>query len=241
MNYFANVCLHLSALLLPDVCAICGADADTERTVCKRCKETLPRPSQHRCPRCGNCSAASLPCGRCVATPPAFSRVISPFRFTSPIDHLVHQLKYGHDLRVARWFADEIADVLAADGVLSAPLADSALIIPMPLHPRRLSERGFNQSLEIARQVSRRTGIDLASKAVRRVIDTASQTTLDRDARRRNLKGAFECDSDLSNHRILVIDDVLTTGSSADELSATLRMHGAKDITIACGARTEHA
>jgi ComF family protein len=134
----------------------------------------------------------------------------------------VQALKYGGDLVVARVLGEALAKEVAAEGV--------DVIIPMPLSAQRLRERGFNQALEIARFVSRATGIPIATDACRRVLDTAAQAALPWNARARNVRGAFICDADLRDRTVAIVDDVMTTGATLDELAKNIRHAGAREI-----------
>jgi ComF family protein len=115
---------------------------------------------------------------------------------------------------------------------------DADAIVPMPLARGRLAERGFNQALEIARVVAARTSIPLLSLACRKVVDTPPQATLPWKERARNVRRAFVCDADLSGKRIAVVDDVLTTGATLNELARVLRRAGAVSVAGWVVART---
>lgn len=254
MNYFRNCCsppiaprvarlaarctAQLVDALLPQRCALCSqSSAGGGAAVCGDCQRALPRLPASCCPRCADFSAAGLLCGRCLTSPPAFDRVLSPFVYAEPVDVLIQALKYRHRLHLARWFGRQLAATLAAD-----PAGERFdAILPLPLHPARLKHRGFNQAIEIARPLARSLGRPLSRRAAVRVRDTAPQAALPREDRRRNLVGAFECVADFKDQAILVVDDVLTTGSSADELARVLKLHGARRVVVAAAARTLHA
>lgn len=108
----------------------------------------------------------------------------------------------------------------------------------MPLHPRRVRERGFNHASEIARAIARHFGLPLDAASVRRTRDTPPQQGLKHDARRRNVRGAFDCTGDVRGQHIALIDDVMTTGTSLDELAATLKKAGAREVSCWVAART---
>jgi predicted amidophosphoribosyltransferase len=111
-------------------------------------------------------------------------------------------------------------------------------VVPMPLHRTRLAERGFNQSLEIARHVARRLALPVDADAARRVLATTPQVDLPLDARARNVRGAFACEHRLDGLNIAVVDDVMTSGASLDELAATLKAAGAARVVNWVAART---
>jgi len=168
-------------------------------------------------------------CGACLSHVPRFDAITAAFVYEWPLAPLIQQYKYGGNLALARLFAHALGSRIAG-------AAD--LIIPMPLAPQRLAERGFNQALEIARLLSRRTGVNLATHACRRVRESAPQATLPWNERARNIRGAFVCDRDLRGLRVAVVDDVLTTGATLNELARNLRKAGALEIQGWVVART---
>jgi ComF family protein len=160
-------------------------------------------------------------CGACLAHPPRFIGVSAAFSYTWPLAPLIHHFKYGGNITLARLFARAIAERLGAR---------PDLLIAMPLTPQRLRERGFNQAHELAKTLSRDVDIPLASHAVRRVRDSAPQALLPWSERAKNVRRAFVCDSDLSGLSVAVVDDVLTTGSTLNELARNLLQAGAREV-----------
>ncbi len=150
------------------------------------------------------------------------------YRF--PLDRLIPRLKYRSQLAIAPLLGDCLLQTLAA-----APRPDC--LIPMPLHPARLRERGFNHASEIARRVSHQLGVPLALDLCQRVRDTPPQMSLKGDERRRNLRKAFSCVGDVRNRHIALLDDVMTTGTSLDELATTLKRAGAREVSCWVVAR----
>ena len=144
-------------------------------------------------------------------------------------DLTVQALKYGHQLALATWFGHQLAERLVA--------TDHDLLLPLPLHPLRLRTRGFNQSLEIARTMSKALGLPLATNSLIRVRATPPQAELPLKERGKNVRGAFEGTGDLTGKRILLVDDVMTTGSTLREAARILKLHGAGEITVAVAAR----
>ena len=144
---------------------------------------------------------------------------------------MIHAFKYGHQLALAEWFANRLAAKLCGQAFDS--------IIPMPLHPRRLCERGFNQAVEIARTLEKHLNIPVDRNSLQRCKATVPQASLPLKQRQTNIRGAFECRSDLSGQRILLIDDVMTSGASANECSRILQLHGATLIHVAIVARAQ--
>lgn len=214
--------------LLPQDCTLCGAPSGP-RHVCDGCAAELPWLGEV-CPQCALPSPGGRVCGRCLAAPPAFDATLACFAYAYPVDRLVQALKYGHRLPLARWFAERLIERLP-------PGLAADRVVAMPLHRSRLAERGFNQSLEIARHVARLSGIAPDPGAIRRVLHTAPQVDLPLDARARNVRGAFHCPAPLPGRALLVIDDVMTSGATLDELARTLKAAGAARVVNLVVAR----
>ncbi len=170
-------------------------------------------------------------CGACLRRPPAFDRTRAALAYRFPLDRLVPRLKYRGQLAIAPALADCLHRALDA-----APPPDC--VVPMPLHPARIRERGFNHAAEIARELARLRTLPLALDACRRVRDTPPQMQLKYDARRRNVRGAFACNDSVRGQHVAVIDDVMTTGTSLDALAATLKRAGAREVSCWVVART---
>jgi ComF family protein len=186
------------------------------------------------CALCGCRSPSGIVCDACESSLPRVppgSRVVATFEYRFPIDRLVRRFKFAGDLAIGRWLALQLADRVAGE-----PRPD-LLVVP-PLTRARLRERGFNQALEIARLVGKRHGIGCAVSVIARVREAPAQHSLGRRARQRNLKGAFRCDMRLDGLRIAVIDDVLTTGATAEALARELRRCGAAQVDVWTVART---
>jgi len=209
------------AAALPQDCVLCGAPSGA-RQVCGPCAAELPRLGES-CPRCALPSPGARVCGACLAAPPAYDATLACFAYAYPVDRLVQALKYGHRLPLARWFAAALAERIGG-----APCVDR--VIAMPLHRARLAERGFNQSLEIARRIASGAALALEVDGARRVLATAPQVGLPLDARARNVRGAFACPHRLDGLRVAVVDDVMTSGASLDELARTLKEAGAASV-----------
>lgn len=214
--------------MLPQQCLLCAAPA-VARALCADCYTRLPWLTAARCPQCALPTHDGRVCGACLAHPPRFDGVTAAFAYAWPLAPLIHHYKYAGNLALASVLAQALAARLAGG-------AD--LVIPMPLAPARLRSRGFNQALEIARVVSRVTGVPLAAHACRRVRDSTPQAALPWKERAKNIRGAFVCDADLSGMRVAVIDDVMTTGATLNELARNLRQAGAIEIQGWVVART---
>lgn len=208
-------------------CPLCGARSGPD-LLCAACTASLPALPEH-CPRCALPSPRGALCGRCLANPPLFDGTTALWLYEFPCDRLVQALKYRGWLALAPFFAR---------GLASRPLPAVDLIVPMPLHPDRLAQRGFNQATEIARNLAKRAPFVLASRGARRVRNTAPQTDLPHEERARNVRGAFACDLDLDGKSIGVVDDVMTTGATLNELSRVLKRAGAVRVENLVVARS---
>ena len=210
---------QLGAALLPQECLLCAAPAGNA-LLCPPCVAGLPRLPARVCPVCALPSPEGQRCGACLAAPPHFDATVAAFLYGFPLDRLVQALKYQHRLALAAWFAEAL---LAA----TPPPGRYDLLLPLPLAPLRLGERGFNQALEIARPLARAMALPLALDCCLRRGDSPPQAGLPWRARQRNVRGVFEARRDLTGKSLLVVDDVMTTGASLNELARTLKKQGA--------------
>lgn len=221
--------------LFPSLCPCCGGEGDRERLFCTGCYARLPF-NDHACCRCALPLPPAAPtgsiCGRCSRKRPLFQRTLAPLRYEAPINHLISSLKFNGRLQLLQPLANLLSSRLQG----SADLPD--LVIPVPLHPLRLRERGFNQSLEIARLVARKLQLQTDSRSVKRIRATASQTGLNEKERRRNLRAAFSISGDLRGGHVALLDDVITTGATLSELSHLLIRHGVGRVDLWALART---
>lgn len=219
---------RLHHILLPPTCLLCGAAGADGRDLCAGCAADLPC-NTSTCPVCALPLPAGQtgPCDPCRTHPPVYDRAFAPFRYRHPVDFLIRRLKFSGQLSHARLLGDLFADALAERG---GPWPDC--IIPVPLHPRRLRERGFNQALELARPITRRFQIPLLPKGLRRVRYTTPQTQLDARARQTNPLGAFALGQPLPGMRVALLDDVMTTSSTVAECARVLRAGNTADIEI---------
>ncbi len=216
----------IDALFAQD-CLLCAGESDAG-LLCQACRDDLPRLQGPSCPRCASPTTGEV-CGRCLKKSPHFDATLAAFRYEFPLDKLMLAFKYGHRLALADFFGDELATLargLAAD-----------LIVPLPLHRQRLRERGFNQALELARPVGTALALPIAASVCLRTRDTPAQAGLPLRRRIKNMRSAFHCTADLSGQRIVLVDDVMTTGASLNECARTLKMHGAAAVTLLVVAR----
>ena len=228
----------LADFVFPPYCAICsGPLAEGEQIVCERCwsqLEVLRGP--YCCPRCG------LPleedadgCPECSGKTFNFSgaKILAEF---GPISQgIIHLLKYAGKRSLGHRLGELLADVVSGDD----RSARADLIVPVPLHPSRLRERGYNQSALIARSMGRCMGTPVDERGLRRIRQTRTQTALTSEERRRNVAGAFEVRSPgrITGRRVLLVDDVLTTGATVDACAVALLDEGASEVFVAAVAR----
>lgn len=211
-------------------CILCGATA--RHDFCTACEMELPWFPKNHCPICLWPIPTSEVCGACLKKPPAFTRSIAALRYTFPVDALIRSLKYQSNLTIA----PILANLLLKYSNFSQLKPD--LILPMPLHSSRLKQRGFNQAVEISRPIAKQLNIRLMVDHCYRIRDTAPQADLPWSERRKNVHKAFQCDADLSGQHVAIVDDVMTTGTTLNELAKVLRQQGAIEISNWVIART---
>lgn len=223
-----DYCLSRTHCAVPQECLLCAAPA-LRRPLCEACHRRLPRLTTLRCPQCALPTTQGELCGGCLAHPPAYDSVTAAYAYGWPLSTVIQQFKYAGNLALTR---------LLAEAMLDAAPPEVDLLIPMPLAPARLRERGFNQALELARVASRLSKTPVAAAACRRVRDSAPQAMLPWHERAKNIRGAFVYAADLSGLRVAVVDDVLTTGATLNEIARTLRKAGAAEVHGWMVART---
>jgi ComF family protein len=215
--------------LFPRHCPVCAERlAPRGDWLCATCLTDL-RPLIHACPRCSVPLPASRVCGECLQTPPPVDAALAAFRYLPPVSQLIPQLKYHDGLHLVQPLA-----LALAEAARSRPPPDA--LLPVPLHPARLRERGFNQSLEIARHVGRALSLPLLARAARRTRATPPQQGLDERTRQRNLRDAFALTAEGALHlpgkSVAIVDDVMTTGATVYSLARCLRAAGVHHIEV---------
>ena len=206
--------------LLPPRCVLCGGRGQRPcLDLCAGCEAALPASPQVLL-------EGQRPIERCLA----------PFAYAFPVDHLIQMLKYRGHLAVGRVLGTLLARSVRALGLHH----DVDCVVPVPLHPGRHAERGFNQSAEIAGRVARVLGLETLEGAVGRVRDTRPQVGLRPEERRRNIADAFVASALFRGRRVAVVDDVMTTGATVGAVAAALRQAGAISVDAWCVARAAH-
>jgi ComF family protein len=217
--------------LLPPRCLVCGGTGRGTLDLCDGCRGSLP--GNVAC--CGRCALPMpLPtavCGQCQARPPPWHDVWVPFVYAWPLDLLEGRFKFAGSLAAGR--------VLATCWLeCGPPPLVPELIVPVPLHPRRLRSRGYNQALELARPLGRRLGVPVASDVLGRARMTRAQTELDAAARARNVSAAFAVRRVPPQKHVAVVDDVMTTGATLAECARALLAAGVERVDVWALART---
>ena len=224
----ANLGRRVGRLLFSGSCFLCRGAA--ENFLCAQCDADLPRLGQALCPRCSLPSPDAAVCGRCLTRPPQYDATVAALAYRFAADVLVQALKFRGELALAPFLGDFLANRISS--------RDVDCVIPVPLSPARLRGRGYNQALEIARHVARATGVRLAPELCERARDTLPQTDLPLAERARNVRGAFHCPRFVAGARLAVLDDVMTTGATLEEIAATLKRAGAARVENWVVART---
>lgn len=216
--------------LLPPNCILCGAAGWQSLDLCFACYGQINK-NTLCCTHCA-CPLAmpNSVCGRCLSLPPAFDSVYAPFLYHSTLSYLIKALKYHGDYKIARSLG-----LLLANDLINSVRPDC--LIPVPLHHSRYRQRGFNQAIEIARVVGKQLQIPLALDACVRHRDTPQQTRLTNKQRRRNIKNAFSLVKPLAAQHVVIIDDVMTTGATANELASVLKKSGVQRVDVWLCAR----
>jgi ComF family protein len=219
-------------------CLLCDEAADGALAICTSCEAELPWLG-------GHCQVCALPlpshglvCGACLKKPPSFSRVEVPWRYAFPIDSLITRFKHQ-----ARWPLGRLLGELLSQHLLHAfdeGLPRPDLLLPVPLASRRQHQRGFNQAGLLCEWLSPLLQLPLQKDWLQRIIDTPAQQQLDAATRKRNLRKAFALapGSAISGLQIALVDDVLTTGATAESLARLLNKAGAARVDVYCLART---
>lgn len=212
----------------------CGQPGFNEMDLCRDCFIELPRNSKC-CYRCAEPfeTAIQTPqlCGRCLKKPPSFDESHAPFLYGDGLRFLITQLKFNRQFKHARLLGTLLAQYLTDNVELPE------CIIPVPLHPNRYRERGFNQSIEIARHLARQLSLPIELNSCIRNRDTAHQTDLAAKQRGKNMRHAFTVRQTLAYRHIAIVDDVMTTGATVAALADTLKKHGANRVDVWVCAR----
>jgi ComF family protein len=238
---------HLSAArilnpLAPHCCEICKLPSERALRLCSDCQASVFLFNRHCCPRCAlplEGTGAVRECGRCLQQEPVFERTIAPCLYQPPLDKLINGVKHNRDVTLIPVLVElMVTDVESRLFEQGAP----DCLLPMPLHWRRQLRRGFNQAELLAQRLARHPRLQAWNLRVERLCSrrraTPPQQGLDRLQRQRNLRNAFGCKHLLNGQHLVIVDDVLTTGASVNQLASLLRDSGAARVDVWCCART---
>jgi ComF family protein len=228
---------RLGAVALPAQCALCGNLS--HRLVCRGCDESYWNEPRLRCRTCAlplgsnRCEDDPGHCAACLDSPPHFNATLALADYRAPLDTLALDLKFRARFGTAEEFARQL-HARFDDSDLPAP----EVIAPVPLSDKRLVARGYNQAWAIAKPLARRLGVRADPVLVRRSVDTAPQSKLDLDTRRRNVERAFAVTGEVCGLHVGIVDDVMTSGATLDALARALKRAGARRVTNFVALRT---
>lgn len=218
-------------LALPSLCTLCKQFHKGPFAVCAFCTDLL-KPLGPCCEQCAYPLPNNNPsrCGLCLKNPPPFDKAYIGFTFEEPLRSLLHQFKYHHALYLGAFLAQLMAN--------SFPRAidSTPCLIPVPMHPLRIKQRGFNQAAVLAKLLAKQLNLPFNLHGLKKVMNTSPQVSLNSQQRKNNLAQAFKAESIPYSH-VILIDDLLTTGSTAKELATTLKKAGVTRVDICCCAR----
>lgn len=238
INKFNKSCEKLLDLIYPWHCCICGAQT-CHKGVCNQCDSYLPW--SERLTQCSVCAlplvtgvSQSLICGQCLKEPPFYDRLTAVFWYQSPIDDLITEYKYFNHWQHARTLIE-----LTQDSFARYCVSTNSLIVPVPSHAARVKQRGFNAVYELIKLFKQKNNFDYDDKLVTRIKDTDTQTGKSKLQRRQNVRYAFKVNKVIQIDHITLLDEVVTTGATVNELSRCLKKAGVKKISIWAIARTK--
>jgi len=220
------------------ICLLCDETTDTPYPICTPCESELPWLIES----CQVCAlpllATGLTCGQCLQQPPAFAQVIAPWTYHFPLDSLITRFKHQSQWPLGRLLGELLTQALRERFDHGLPRPD--LLLPVPMATRRLRQRGYNQAAMLANWLSQSLEISADEHLLLRVQDTIAQQELDARTRRRNLLNAFALapGAQVEGQHLALVDDVLTTGATAESLARLLMKAGARRVDVYCLART---
>jgi ComF family protein len=218
------------ASLFGGSCYLCRGEADD--LLCQACSADLPRLPAALCPRCALAAPMAAVCGRCLARAPQFDATVAALAYDFPADALLLALKFRGELALAPLLSALLADKLSGN------IGQVDCVMPVPLALSRLRSRGYNQAAEIARPLAARLGVRLDLALCQRGRDTPPQAELPWAERGANVRGAFDCARSIEGATVAVVDDIMTTGATLEEIAGTLKRAGAARVVNWVVART---
>ncbi len=240
---------RLFSNLFPSRCILCQQTiikyaVNQHIEICAECYQFLPH-NVHCCAHCAlplsedmgleTVRKSAILCGRCIKQDPQFDYAYSLFRYQDEVIRLVHRLKFGEKISYARSIGELLLKKMTDE--LLPEQGEPECIIPVPLHNSRLRKRGYNQATEISRLIAKKTDLPIEQNLVLRQRSTLTQTGLKVKQRQKNIKGAFKMTATLNVKHVLIIDDVITTGATVNELAKVLKKSGIERIGVLSIAR----
>lgn len=224
----------ITQLLIPKaICVLCQQSHTTKYPICMDCHTLLPR-LEHGCSYCAHplprSSTASL-CAQCCQKKPSFDRVFTAYQFEEPLRSLLHEFKYNAGLYLARYLSSLMLEVTIS--------SESECLLPIPLHRKRLRLRTFNQASVLARLLGKQTNQPVNLNWCKKTIQSMPQAQLSAKERRHSVSKAYQVQS-LPYQHVTLVDDIITTGSTAASLARQLKASGVKRVDVWCCARTIH-
>ncbi|MDX2345369.1 MAG: ComF family protein [Legionella sp.] len=213
-------------------CGLCAQYHDTFEPLCTYC-ESLLIPLGAACRQC----ATPLPdtkillCGHCIQHPPPLDAVFTPYRFEGPLRTLLHDFKYHEKLHLSLFFAKQMQHTPPAFN------PKDTCFMPIPLHKKRIQTRGFNQSAVLARHLAKRFNQPCSLNHIKKIKNTPPQASLPAKTRQKNIRNTFDVQPVTYSH-VILIDDLITTGSTANELARQLKSQGCEQVSLWCLAKT---
>ena len=228
MSHFMKALFKINS-----ACVLCGDSTDQSISLCRPCRNDLPV-IKRSCSSCGiplSMETEQHLCGQCLQSRPVVDYTHSLFYYESPVDQLIAKMKFAGDLSSAAILGDLLLE--SVKNIKQMP----EVLIPVPLHHGRLVKRGFNQSLEISRVLAKVLHLPVDARLVQRVKPTRAQQTLNLKQRKKNIKGCFEVQKNHNYRHVVIIDDVVTTGSTVNELANILKASGVQKVAVWSVAR----
>lgn len=221
--------------IYPHICVLCGDAGSQNRDLCAHCEADLII-NRQACQQCAiplpSATSGSV-CGQCLKKPPLYDQSWSAFIYAQPLEWMIQQLKFNARLSYSILFSELMMPLLPA--LHQQP----DCIIPVPLHNKRIRQRGFNQTYELIKPVATKLAIKIDTKHCLRIRNTQAQTGINAKSRSRNVKDAFEFKNTPDYKYIILFDDVITTGSTINELARTLKNQGVERVDVWSLARAQ--
>lgn len=232
-NTFPQVPIITQSLHFPSICVLCNQFHQSKHAVCNFCIEFMPQLGL-ACQHCATplADTGSLICGQCIKTPSHFDHAYIVYKFEEPLRGLIHQFKYHNGLYLSSFLSHLIIKALP-----SQSNHQPQCLIPVPMHSKKIKQRGFNHAAVLTQKLAKKLQINYDLTSCQKIINTVPQASLDKKQRKKNLHHAFTSKR-LSYQHVALVDDLLTTGATANELALTLKKSGVKRVDLWCCART---